>query len=101
MRFKKSPQLPGAGRTWAGQHHGSHMPTSTGAILLSKMACQPKHFGRQCIKNYHNLYFDTFFVLRTKKGTYIFSQSAQGLLLTYKSPYLSDTLRIFVKASAL
>ena len=49
MRFKKSPQLPGAGRTWAGHHHGSHTPTSTGAILLSKMACQPKHFGRQCI----------------------------------------------------
>ena len=48
MRFKKSPQLPGAGRTWAGHHHGSHTPTSTGAILLSKMACQPKHFGRQC-----------------------------------------------------
>ena len=48
MRFKKSPQLPGAGRTWAGHHHGSHMPTSTGAVLLSKMACQPKHFGRQC-----------------------------------------------------
>ena len=49
MRFKKSPQLPGAGRTWAGHHHGSHTPTSTGAILLSKMACQPKHIGRQCI----------------------------------------------------
>ena len=48
MRFKKSPQLPGAGRTWAGHHHGSHTPTSPGAILLSKMACQPKHFGRQC-----------------------------------------------------
>ena len=51
MRFKKSPQLPGAGRTWAGHHHGSHTPTSTGAILLSKMgkmACQPKHFGCQC-----------------------------------------------------
>ena len=48
MRFEKSPQLPGAGRTWAGHHHGSHTPTSTGAILLSKMACQPKHFGRQC-----------------------------------------------------
>ena len=48
MRIKKSPQLPGAGRTWAGHHHGSHMPTSTGTILLSKMACQPKHFGRQC-----------------------------------------------------
>ena len=48
MRFKKSPQLPGAGRTRAWHHHGSHTPTSPGAILLSKMACQPKHFGRQC-----------------------------------------------------
>ena len=52
MRFKKSPQLPGAGRTRAGHHHGSHTPTSPGAILLSKMACQPKHIGRQCIMLY-------------------------------------------------
>ena len=49
MRFKKSPQLPGAERTRAWHHHGSHTPTSPGAILLSKMACQPKHFGRQCM----------------------------------------------------
>ena len=48
MRFKKSPQLPGAGRTRAWHHHGSQMPISPGAILLSKMACQPKHIGRQC-----------------------------------------------------
>ena len=52
MRFKKSPQLPGAGRSRAEHHHGSHTPTSPGAILLtillSKMACQPKHIGRQC-----------------------------------------------------
>ena len=54
MRFKKSPQLPGAGRTRAGHHHGSHTPTSPGAILLSKMACQPKHFGRQCIRRVRN-----------------------------------------------
>ena len=51
MRFKKSPQLPGAGRTRAWHHHGSHTPTSPGPILLSKMACQPKHFGRQCIRS--------------------------------------------------
>ena len=49
MRFKKSPQLTGAGRTRAWHHHGSHTPTSPGAILLSKMTCQPKHFGRQCM----------------------------------------------------
>ena len=50
MRFKKSPQLPGAGRRRAGHHHGSHTPTSPGAILLSKMADQPKHIGHQCTK---------------------------------------------------
>ena len=49
MRFKKSPQLPGAGRTRAWYHHGSHTPTSPRTILLSKMASQPKHFGRQCM----------------------------------------------------
>ena len=52
MRFKKRPQLPGAGRTRAGHHHGSHMPASPEAVLLSKMACQPKHFGRQCIRDF-------------------------------------------------
>ena len=38
MRFKKRPQLPGAGRARAGHHHGSHTPTSPGAILLGTMA---------------------------------------------------------------
>ena len=38
MRFKKRPQLPGAGRTRAGHHDGSHTPTNPRAILLSKMA---------------------------------------------------------------
>ena len=41
LRFKKCPQLPGAGRKWAGHHHGSHTPTSTGAILLSKWPFNP------------------------------------------------------------
>ena len=45
----KSPQLPGAGRTREGHHHRSHTPTSPGAILLSKMTCQPQHIGCQCI----------------------------------------------------
>ena len=49
MRFKKSPQLPGAGRTRARHYHRSHTATSPVANLLSKMACQPKHFGPQCI----------------------------------------------------
>ena len=48
MRFKKRPQEPGTGRTRAGHHHGNHTPTSPEAVLLGKMACQPKHFGRQC-----------------------------------------------------
>ena len=48
MRFKKRPQLPGAGRARAGHHHGSHMPTSPGAVLLGKMSYHPKHFYRQC-----------------------------------------------------
>ena len=44
MRFKKSPQLPGAGRIRAGHHHGSDMPNSLRAI--SK---RPKHFwGSVC-----------------------------------------------------
>ena len=37
MRFRKSPQLPGAGRTREWHHHGSHTPTSPGAILPSKL----------------------------------------------------------------
>ena len=53
MRFEKRPQLPGAGRTRAGHHHGSHTPTSPGAILHSKMACQPEHIGCQCTKCHH------------------------------------------------
>ena len=34
MRFKASPQLPGAERTRAWHHYGSHMPTnkSTGSV---------------------------------------------------------------------
>ena len=41
MRFKNGPQLPGAGRTRAGHHHGSHTPTSPGTILLGKMPITP------------------------------------------------------------
>ena len=48
MRFKKRPQLPGAGRARAGHHHGSHRLTSTGAILLGKMAYHTKQIRRQC-----------------------------------------------------
>ena len=49
MRFKKSPQLPEAGRTRAGHHHGSHTPTSPEAVLLGKMAHHTKKIRQQCI----------------------------------------------------
>ena len=48
MRFKKCPQLPGAGRTRVGHHHGNHTPTSPEAVLLGKMACHTKQIRRQC-----------------------------------------------------
>ena len=48
MRFKKSSELPGAGRTRAWHHHGSHTPTPPGAILLGKMAYPPKQIRREC-----------------------------------------------------
>ena len=53
MRFKKSPQLPGAGRTRAGHHQGSHTPTSPKAVLLGKMAYHTKQIRRQCSKAKH------------------------------------------------
>ena len=49
MRSKKGPQLPGAGRTRAGHHHGSHTPTSPEAILLGKMARHTKQIRLECI----------------------------------------------------
>ena len=51
MRFKKSPQLLGAGRTRAWHHHGSHTPTSPGVILLGKMAYHTKQIRRKCMYN--------------------------------------------------
>ena len=48
MRFKKGPQLPGAGRTRVGHHHGSHTPTSPEAVLLHKQATLGKHFEPEC-----------------------------------------------------
>ena len=57
MRFKQSPQLPGAGRTRAWHHHGSHMPTSPGAILLGKMVKWPitpnKSAGSVILLDFH------------------------------------------------
>ena len=38
MRFKKSPQSPGAGRTRVWHHHGSDTPTSPRAIYVLKSA---------------------------------------------------------------
>ena len=48
MRFKNGPQLPGAGRTRAWHHHGSHTPTSSEAVLLGKMAYHTKQIRREC-----------------------------------------------------
>ena len=48
MRFKKRPQLPGAGRARAGHHHGSHTSTSPEAVLLGKMAYHTKQICWQC-----------------------------------------------------
>ena len=50
MRFKNGPQLPGAGRTRAGHHHGSHTLTSPEAILLGKMAHHTKQIRRECTR---------------------------------------------------
>ena len=41
MRFEKSSRSPGAGRTRVWHHHGSHTPTSTGAILQVKWPVNP------------------------------------------------------------
>jgi hypothetical protein len=52
MRFKEMLQLPGAGRARAGHYHGSHTPTSSGAVILGKMAYHTKQIRRQCIKSF-------------------------------------------------
>ena len=63
MRFKKWPQLPGAGRIRAGHPHGSHTPTSPEAILLGKMAHHTKQIQRECIciNLLLSSFFQTFF----------------------------------------
>ena len=38
MRFKKTPQYPGGGRTGAWHYHGSDTPTSPRAIYVLKSA---------------------------------------------------------------
>ena len=79
MRFKKWPQLPGAGGTRAGHHHGSHTPTSPEAVLLGKMACQPKHFGRQCRQLWIMILLEPFV---------IFIVNHENLCKHVKFPYL-------------
>ena len=50
MRFKKRPQLPGAGRRRGWHHHGSHTPTSPGAVLNVKWPITPnKSAGSVCL----------------------------------------------------
>ena len=48
MRLKNGPLLPGAGRTRAWHHHGSHTPTSPGTVLLGKIAYHTKQIRREC-----------------------------------------------------
>ena len=44
MRFKKSPQLPGTGRTRVKHYHESHTPTSHRAILLHSYYMSTERF---------------------------------------------------------
>ena len=44
MRFKKSPHLPGAGRTKVWHHHGSDTSTAPRAIFVLKSAKGPNIF---------------------------------------------------------
>ena len=44
MRFKKSPRLPGAGRTRAWHYHGSDTPISPRAIYVLKSVKGPNIF---------------------------------------------------------
>ena len=43
MRFKKSPQVPGAGSARAWHHHGSDTPTFPRAIYVLKSANSGLH----------------------------------------------------------
>ena len=62
--IKKSPQLPGARRTRAWYHHGSHTPTSPGTILLGKMAYHTKQIRRQCNSKVQ-LFWEGYKILNT------------------------------------
>ena len=53
MRFKNGPQLPGAGRTRAWHHHGSHKLTLPGAILLVKWPVTPNVFTDSVLLHVH------------------------------------------------
>ena len=52
MRFKKSPQLPGAGRTRAWHDHGSDTPTSPRANFVLKSAKGPNIFGGSVVEEW-------------------------------------------------
>ena len=45
MRFKKSPQLPGGGKTSVWYHHGSDTPTCPSAIYVLKSVKDPNILG--------------------------------------------------------
>ena len=95
MRFKKSPQLFGAGRTRAWHYHGSHTPTSPGSILLGIQLCHTKHFRRECI----NLVFlcNTFPVIYLKRVycLFIFCEVSQ-MQKEFQQPSASMLLFSFI-----
>ena len=70
MRFKKSPQLPGAGRTREWHHHRSHTPTSPWAILQVKWPVNPN-------------------ILAASVHTIAFSEDPQWVAINSKGAFLS------------
>ena len=52
MRFKKCPQLPGAGRTRAWHHHGSDIPTSPRTIYVLNQQKAQTFLGGVYLRNW-------------------------------------------------
>ena len=98
MRFKKRPQLPGAGRTRAGHHHGSHTPTSPGTILLGKMAYHSKQIRRECTKAKDQLrsYCLIYILCIQGKLTQADTAMARWLVFAYTHHDLPLDYRVFL-----
>ena len=88
MRIKNGPQLPGAGRTRAGHHHGSHTPTYPGTILLGKMPITPnKSAGSVC-----TVFCMNYLLIRL---LYLWSGFKQPRLEQFKNVLASDLTLLF------